>query len=172
MKMPVITPLIVVLSLTACAAGAPAKPADFSLTLNWHSGSLPEPYAYAYTLRIGPGLGGELVYHPGGCSGEWRAEFGMTDGRLNALYQFLADNNALRSRWQEGDPIDGAPWTTIQLRAGGRDYTIPAVSELTETERSLVERIIGEIRDCVPDEVWEEMDAHQARVESEFFNSQ
>jgi len=172
MKWLFIAPLIVLLSVAACAQGTTKKPADFSLALDWHSGSLPEPYAYAFALRLGPGPDGELVYRPGGQSGEWQTKFNLPEGRLDALYQFLAENKALRSRWQEGDPVDGAPWTAIQMRENGRGHTIPTASELSETERGLVEHIIAEIRDCVPPEVWEEMEARQARVESEFFNGQ
>src|SRR5690554_3169233 len=42
----------------------PAVPADFQIEYEWHEGSLPPPYHYEYTIRIGPGAQGEIVFLP------------------------------------------------------------------------------------------------------------
>jgi len=172
LKLAQISILILVLMAIVCAKSEPQKPANFRLTLYWHSGTLPQPFNYPYTLQIGPGAGGDLTYRTGDNSREWRTEFNLSEQRLNQLYFLLIECDALRSNWETGDPIDGAAWTSIQVQAAGRECHIPGLSELSQSERELVEEIIREIYGSVPAEIWQRMVVRQSQAESGFFEGQ
>jgi hypothetical protein len=162
------------LALGACARMPAARPDDFSLTLDWDTGALPPPYHYSYTVIIGPGLQSVLTYQSGYASEDqvevWKKEFTLETKDLDALYKTMAEKGMLSSNWPTGQPLLGGKSTSIVITASGREYHIPGVSELAQSEREKVEAIIEVIRGFVPQTIWDEMAARQAAFEAGFKN--
>ena len=65
-----------------------SRPEDFTLQYDWCAGSMPPPYHYEYTIRIGPDLQGEIVFHPdypGLGAPEWIESFDVAEESLDVL---------------------------------------------------------------------------------------
>ena len=56
------------------------------------------------------------------------------------------------------------------ITASGKDYHVPSVSELTQSERDKVEAIIDTIRGYVSQAIWDEMNECQTEFEEGFEN--
>jgi hypothetical protein len=162
---------LVLFGITGCSKQTTGKPPDFSATLDWQTGSLPQPYQYSYRVLIGPLPGGELHYTSADNSKQLTEPFTVTEEQLSELYKYLVDRGALRSNWNKGDPIDGGPVTYISIIAGKKNFFIPERSELAENERSLVDDLVAEIRSIVPKPLWEEMNRLQLECEIGFENN-
>ncbi|MDP2965526.1 MAG: hypothetical protein Q8N39_05730 [Pelolinea sp.] len=162
------------LALNACARMPAARPDDFSLTLDWGTGALPPPFHYSYTIAIGPNLVGKFTYQPGYGPEDsveiWKTDFNLESNDLDALYSTLAEKGMLCSSWSTGQPLLGGKSTSLIITASGKDYHVPSVSELTQSERDKVEAIIDTIRGYVPQAIWDEMNECQAEFEEGFEN--
>jgi len=162
---------LVIFGITSCSKQTAGKPPDFSITLDWQTGSLPQHYQYSYRVLIGPLPGGELHYTSADKSKQLTESFTVTEEQLLELYTYLVDRGALRSNWNKGDPIDGGPVTHILIAAGKKKFFIPERSELAENERSLVDDLVAEIRSVVPKPLWEEMNRLQLEYVIGFENN-
>ena len=68
-------------------------PKDLTLQYDWGAGSMPPPYHYEYTIRIGPGLQGEIVFYPdypGQGTPVWTEPFDADQEALDALYALVS----------------------------------------------------------------------------------
>jgi hypothetical protein len=162
------------LALGACARVPGGRPDDFGLILDWDTGALPPPYHYSYTIAIGPGLVGQFSYQPGYAPEDqvaaWDKEFSLESKDLDALYKTLAEKGMLRENWATGQPLLGGQGSNLDITASGKEYHIPSVSVLTRSERDKVETVIEIIRGYVPQSIWDEMAARQAKFKAGFMN--
>ncbi len=160
------------LSLTACARMPTARPEDFSLTLEWDTGSLPPPYHYTYIISIGPDLISKFSFQPGyapeNSDKRWVTTFELQSKDLDSLFKTLAEKEILRSKWSTDQPLLGGQGTSLVITADGEKYTIPSVSILTRAESEKIEEVIKIIRDYVPKTIWNEMNARRAEFEARF----
>lgn len=148
--------------LSGCSNQPAGKPPDFSLSLYWHTGTLPEPHNYSYSINIGPLTGGELHYQSGDSTKNYSADYTISEEDLDELYDLVIGLGLLRNKWEKGDPLDGAPATIITITSGGKKYTIPEISELAEDERILTDKLVNKIEALVPPDLWEEMHSIQS----------
>ncbi|HUV15202.1 MAG TPA: hypothetical protein VMW28_01395 [Pelolinea sp.] len=164
--------VILLLIFSSACGKLPAEyPADFSLTLDWNTGALPPKYHYRTTVTIGPGSQGEFSYHPGYEEESeyiWASSFDLTETQLQALYRYLKENNVMRERWKTGQPLIGGQGTSIIINAYGKEYHVPSVSEINQSDRQLIDTTIEVIRSYVPQEIWNEMDARQAEYDKNY----
>lgn len=161
-----ITGLIVLLSfLSACGQIPSERPSDFSLSLDWDTGSLPPQYRYAYVISIGPGSLGQLFYQVGydsqDQSRQWITDFSLSDDELDDLYAFLKEEGVFEIHWETGQPLLGGSTTALILTAYGNEYRVPNLAELSDHQQEQAEAIIEGIRSFVPQEIWDEMQEHQ-----------
>jgi hypothetical protein len=157
--------------ITSCNSNPSLCPDDFSLTLNWNTGALPPQYYYTYTIKMNPQGKTEFSYQPGYESNNadnWQTDFTLTPQQMDELYQFLEENNVLRSNWKKGQPMLGGSGTSIQINAGGKEYLIPSVSSMEQTDREIVYAVMDRINELVPREIWDEMNARQLQVEESY----
>src|SRR5687768_8853812 len=96
MKDDLFTKLLCLLLLFSfgCATSTEMKPrpADFRVQYHWSEGSLPPPYHSEYTIRLGPGLQGEIEFQPDYPSGDtpiWIETFEIEDEDLEKLYALM-----------------------------------------------------------------------------------
>ena len=157
---------------TACAAEPVQRPEDFSLTFGWNTGALPPQYFYSYTISVEPDGTGKLTYQPGyqldNTENFWQTEFNLTNKQMDDLYQYLLDNDLLRSSWKEGEILLGSSGTSISITANGKEFLVPSISKLQQADRLLVNAAMDYIHSLVPQDIWDEMDARQQKYEAEF----
>lgn len=136
-----------------------SAPADFSVRYHYDVGSLPPPYHYAYTVRIGPGAQGEVEYEQS-YEGEegydtWTEPFSISGEEVEALYDLMVEQGVFARSWQQTDdpPVGGdAEW--LDVTAGGKEFSVPsyvagrgaenAIGEVYEAINALVPASIRE----------------------------
>lgn len=166
--------LVLVFGLAGCSrhsgsgpAGSENKPDDFSVTLDWATGPMPDPQMYySYSIQVGPSGEGRLHYQSGDSSLELNADFPICGESLLQLYKLCREQGALKSSREESEPLDGGPDMSIQIFAGGQSYAYNSVSELSENERSIVYTIAEKVREIVPHDLWNEMNQLQLDYET------
>ncbi|MFQ5399434.1 MAG: hypothetical protein ACE5E7_07530 [Anaerolineae bacterium] len=137
------------------------KPDDFRLIYHWRAGSMPPPYHYEYTIHLGPGSSGEIIFHPDYPAHEppvWRETFSITKELLDQLYALMISQNIFRQHWtvKENAPVGGSQdW--LEVIADKHRYNIPARAE----ERERLATIYRAIRDLVPTPIWDGMMARR-----------
>lgn len=174
MKMVSLLLLVLVFGLAGCSrhsgsgsAGSENKPDDFSITLDWATGPMPDPQMYYfYSIQVGPSGEGRLHYQSGDRSLELDAPFSVSDENLLQLYKLCYEQGALSSNREEGEPLDGGPDISIQIFSNGHSYVYPSVSELSESERSIAYLIADKVQKMVPGDLWDEMNQLQLNYET------
>ena len=168
----IFTILICTLVIVACSQLPAERPQDFSLTLEWDTGSLPPQYTYMYVINLGPGLEGELDYRPGydpnDTSQQWVTSFSVKEKQMEDLFTYLQSQDLFRTKWKQGEIMEGSPGTNLILFAYGKEFHVPSASELDRSEFAQVDTSIEAIRALVPKTIWDEMDARQTEYETNF----
>ena len=140
---------------------------DFTLQYDWCAGSMPPPYHYEYTIHIGPGLEGEIVFHPdypGLGAPEWMEPFGVAEESLNALYS-LVKEQVLSREWVKVE--DGAVGGSLEWMSGtvdGRRFRVPSRVE----EEEALELVYAAIKVLVPDAIWTKLRAQREQYERDY----
>ena len=81
----------------------PSAPADLTLAYEYRAGSMPPPYHDEYTVTIGPGTNGTIVYrpdYPSDTTPTWTVPLAVTVAQLDSLYSFLKTHKLLRTDWR------------------------------------------------------------------------
>lgn len=156
---------------SGCSNTSPERPSDFCISLDWNTGALPPQYYYSYTIEIQPSGEGVFVYQAGYEGDEslrWQTGFMLDGKQMDDLYTFLRENDLLRSKWAEGQPLLGGSGTSIRITADGKEFLIPSISELEQDDRKTVQKAIDTINQLVPQEIWDEMNARQDAYENSY----
>lgn len=147
-------------------------PSDFSVSYEWRAGSMPPPYHYEYTVRIGPGAMGEIVYLPDYGSSKppvWTEAITVTNKQLDDLYKLVVDHKLLQEKWGnvEDAPVGGSvQWA--EITSGGKTYKIP--TELKGFQRSGADKLYEAVKALVPQETWNKMEALREQYQQEYQN--
>ncbi len=168
--------LLLIFGLAGCSrqpgigsAGSENMPDDFSVTLDWATGPMPDPQMhYFYSIQVGPSGKGRLDYQSGDRSLELDALFSVGEENLLQLYTLCYEQGALNSNREESEPLDGGLDISIQIFANGHSYVYPSVSELSENERSIASLIADKMQKLVPDDLWDEMNLLQLDYEASY----
>jgi len=152
------------LLLSACQPAMPAsRPADFAVVYEWQEGSLPPPYHYAYTLRIGPGESGSIAYQPDYAFSNppvWTEPLALSAADLDALYALAVARGVLRERWADvDDPPVGGEVEWAEITVDGRVYALPA--HVSAADQEAVQAVYAAIRALVPAAIWEKLEAQR-----------
>jgi hypothetical protein len=137
-----------------------AMPDDFCVVYHWEEGSVPPPYHYEYTLRLGPGPEGKVTFwpdYPQHNPEVWHATFPLAPDALPGLYSLLVMHGLLQARWRrpERAPVGGSlEWA--EVTAGGRRLQFPAV--LAPRDAARLRPFYDAVRAAAPESVWREMD--------------
>ena len=129
-------------------------PEDFSLKYEWREGSLPPPDHYEYTIYLGPGGEGELVFYPDYPMynpPKWSEQFRIDKAALERLYGLMEERGIFSRRWTETDEATGGALESVRIRADGREFTVPGGIEEAED----VKEVYRFIRSVVPEKIWD-----------------
>ncbi len=131
------------------------RPDDFRIVYHWREGSLPPPDHYEYTVSLGPGTQGEIVflpdypmYHPP----TWKEKFDIDSPALDRLYQLMVDKGLFcKNRPETQNDAVGGSLEWMEIHAGGKQLTVPAWAQDTEG----LDETYRYIRSRVPKKVWD-----------------
>lgn len=137
------------------------RPADFAVQYDWREGSVPPPYHYEYTIRIGPGPEGTVVFVPDYPMHDppvWKETFPVDTSALDHLYHLMAVRDTFRATWTElADPPVGGSLEWMRVTAAGKTCEVPSQIEETDT----LADVYKAIRDLVPRSTWAQLMAKQ-----------
>jgi hypothetical protein len=137
-----------------------SRPEDFAIQYDWCAGSMPPPHHYEYTIRIGPGLRGEIVFYPdypGQGTPVWTEPFEVNEGAFNALCA-LVEERVLSREWIVVE--DGAVGGSLEWMSGtadGQRFRVPSRIE----EEEALEPVYAAVKALVPDTIWTELRAQR-----------
>ncbi len=148
------------------------QPADFSVDYEWRAGTMPPPYHYEYSILIGPGEQGQIVYQPDYDSENvptWSEEFTVTRQQLSDLYNLVVDRKLLREKWGKvTDPPVGGSLQWAEITAHGKTYKIP--SHLQGFQEEAAGTLYEAVRGMVPQETWDKLEARRQRYMEDYQN--
>ncbi|MBC8507499.1 MAG: hypothetical protein ISR58_02840 [Anaerolineales bacterium] len=163
--------LIAILFLTGCTVSDPLpvltetpfskiRPDDFQVEYYWETGALPPPYFYSYTITIGPGALGEIIFvadYKDEGPPIWVEKIAISDAELDDLYVRIFDMSLVEESWQQTDDIpDGGSANKLSVTAYGQDFSIP--SYVADEEQAQAARVLFEyIEGLVSQEIWEKL---------------
>jgi hypothetical protein len=132
------------------------KPADFSLEYEWEKGSVPPPHHYEYTIRIGPGSQGEILFLPDYLSNNppiWRETFNVSDEVSSDLYALMAKKGIFSIDWRQMDPPPvGGSINRLKVTAHGAQFSVPNL--VIQKQSKACSEVYSAIRYVVPETVW------------------
>jgi len=162
--------ILMTIALASCTPGDNNTPSDFSLELTWNTGSLPPEYTYSYVITVGPELKGTLEYQLGYDDttnvNKYSEDFQITQEDLAQLYNDLQD--MFREDWKVGETMEGGPGASLTLSAYDKQFLVPSLSELSGDDYARMDAAIETIREVVPVELWQELQARQQIYEEEY----
>jgi hypothetical protein len=151
----------------------PSAPADLALTYEYRAGSIPPPYHDEYTVTIGPGPNGNVVYrpdYPSDTTPTWTVPLSVTGAQLDSLYSFLKTHKLLRTNWRTTSvPSVGGSVRWATYTAGGVTYEIPADLDLTETDPSALYDYVSQ--ELVPQSIWTSLNEQRTRYQDNYPNN-
>jgi len=135
-------------------------PPDLTIRYEWDSGSLPPPFHFEYTIRIGPGNQGEIEYRPGYPTDqppEWVEVFTVSENRLEQLHRFLIDNMIPARHWQTlSEGFLGGSDANLSGTIGDEHFSIPG--NLIPDNNAVIAPLYTLIQNSVPQSIWKQMD--------------
>jgi hypothetical protein len=141
-----------------------SRPQDFTIQYDWCEGSVPPPYHYEYTIRIGPGPEGEMVFYPdypGHGTPVWAEPFDVGEEPLDGLYTLVAER-VLGKEWVEiRDGTVGGSLEWLKGTANGKSFRVPS----RIAEPGAVAPVYAAIKALVPDAVWAKLTAQREQYE-------
>lgn len=155
------------------ATMTPAKssaPADLALTYEYRAGSMPPPYHDEYTVTIGPGPTGNLVYrpdYPSDTTPTWTVPLTVTVAQLDSLYSFLKTHNLLRTNWRTTSvPSVGGSVRWATFTVSGVTYEIPTSLDPAETDPSALYDFVTQ--ELVPQSVWNSLNQQRTEYQNNY----
>jgi hypothetical protein len=134
---------------------------------DWCAGSMPPPHHHEYTIRVGPGLQGEIVFYPdypGENTPVWTEPFEVCEEALDGLCALVAAR-VLNREWAKVD--DGAVGGSLQWMSGtvdGQRFKIPSRVEGKEA----LQPVYDAVKALVPDAIWTKLQAQREQYERNY----
>jgi hypothetical protein len=140
---------------------------DLTLQYNWCAGSMPPPHHYEYTIRIGPGLQGEIVFYPdypGQDTPVWMEPFEVNEGAFSALYVLVVER-VLGRGWVKIE--DGTVGGSLEWMSGmvdGQRFHVPSRVE----EGEALAPVYAAVKALVPDAIWTKLRVQREQYERDY----
>jgi hypothetical protein len=146
------------------------RPGDLSIQYDWCEGSVPPPYHYEYSVRIGPGAEGKVIFcpdYPGADVPVWREAFEVAPHVLDTLYALMVEVEVFQKHWTRiEDAAVGGSLEWLTGTAHGAQFRIP--SRIQEAEA--VQGIYRAIKAAVPETVWARLMSRQEQYEQDYLD--
>src|SRR4051812_12998157 len=132
------------------------RPVDFTVNYKWRAGSMPPPFHYEYSVVIGPGTEGKVVYTPNYPSDgvpTWTETFSVTSEQLDQLYNLVLAKKVFATNWQrmQDFPVGGSQeWADVT--ANGREISIPEFVQSPDDVAAGA--IYSTVKEFVPQAIW------------------
>jgi hypothetical protein len=128
---------------------------------------MPPPYHYEYTIRIGPGPVGEVVFHPdypGQNTPVWTEPFEVSEAALGALYALLTERVLGREFAKIEDGPVGGSLEWMSGTADGEPFRVPSQIEKPEA----TEPVYAAIKELVPRDLWDSLLTRREQYEQDY----
>jgi hypothetical protein len=148
------------------------RPADFSVQYEWREGNSPSSYCYAYAIRIGPGIQGEVSSpdHLSNNPSVWTETFSVEDEDLEKLYTFMSEKGMFTKSWpQEDIPSADESVEWLEVTAHGEHFLVPRYVA-GEKEAEAIQEVYAAIHSLVPGTVRAKLCSQREQYEQGFLN--
>ena len=128
---------------------------------------MPPPYHYEYTIRIGPGLQGEVIFYPdypGQDTPVWTEPFEVSEAVLEALYGLVSEHVLGRELAKMEDGPVGGSLEWMSGTVDGEPLRVPA--QVEDSER--VAPVYAAIKELVPRDIWDSLLARREQYERDY----
>ncbi|MGD9146677.1 MAG: hypothetical protein PVI80_14025 [Anaerolineae bacterium] len=143
---------------------------SLEIRYEWQEGSIPPPYHYEYTIRIGPGLHGAIEFRPDYEFNDppiWRESFTLSTPQLATLYELMKAQGVIDREWQRGAGFSvGGRVERLEGTVGEQVFSIP--SELDPEDAAAISPVYRAIRSLVPESIWTELMSRRSQYEQEY----
>jgi len=133
------------------------RPEYFSIQYWWREGSVPPPYHYEFSIYLGPGSKGKIVFYPDYPMDNppvWTETFSVDDKALNELYTLTIEKGLFNKRWTEiEDPPVGGSLEWLEVVAHEDHIIVPSAIN----ESQVVNDVYTVIRSLVPKRIWSKL---------------
>jgi len=151
-------------------ADSSQKPGDFSFDFRWNVGALPPPYHYSYEILVAADGNGQFIYQEG-YEGEDAKEpvvsdFTLSQEQLIQLYEMMLQNDLLRVKWEEGEPLLGAPSSAMRITAAGKEHGVPSDATMKDEDRKAVTGVYDFLRTLLPQSIWDDLAIRREQADS------
>jgi hypothetical protein len=143
-------------------------PPDFQVDYYWDSGvsNIGPDYLSCHVLLLATDAGtiNCTMGHPSSSQQQdWVETFDVTADDLQVLYTRMHEAGLFTRTWQQADPIPGVSGGPgVRVVAGASDYRVPsALADPRDTDSIAI--VYEEIRRMVPETIWQDLEARQAR---------
>jgi hypothetical protein len=147
------------------------RPEDFCIQYWWREGSMPPPYHYEYSICLGPGSAGKIVFYPDYPMEEppvWTETFSIDDKVFNELYSSVVEKGLFKKRWTDiEDPPVGGSLEWMEVVAERNRVMVPGAIKEAQT----VADIYVMVRDLVPAQIWSELMRKRDEYEREYLEN-
>ena len=132
---------------------------DLRISYHWQEGSVPPPYYYEYTIRVYPGLKGEIEFQPDydpNSPPVWNRNFTLTPDDLAPIVTMLEKNQLLNERrLQSKEPFVGGAIEYAEINYCGRNIYLnrQGAADLA----NIVDQVFRSFKSLVPDSIWLEL---------------
>jgi hypothetical protein len=131
---------------------------------------MPPPFHYEYSIRIGPGTEGQVVYRPDYPSEgipTWTETIDLTRQQLADLYALAVDRKLLRENWgRVEDPPVGGSVQWAEITSGGKTYKIP--TQLQGFQESAAAQLYEAVKALVPQATWDKLEAQREQYVQDY----
>jgi hypothetical protein len=137
------------------------RPTDFQTRYDWSAGSVPPPLHYSYTINLGPGQKGEILFTPDYATNDpptWQEAFGVDEGKLETLYTLMAEQKVFTADWEASKParrLTGGRSESLKGIANGNEFAVPYWGA------AFVREVYNSILALVPKPVWDKLNGQR-----------
>ena len=148
-----------------------ARPKDFSIQYWWREGSLPPPNHYEYSIHLGPGFKGKIIFYPDYLMDKppvWTETFNVDDKALDKLYELIVEKELFNKRWTEiEDPPVGGSLEWLEVVAHENHTIVPSAIN----ESPVVNDVYSMISSLVPRQIWTKLTHQHDQYQREYLKN-
>ena len=127
---------------------------------------MPPPYHYEYSIYLGPGPEGKIVFYPDYPMDKppvWTETFRVDDKALDELYASIIEKELFNRRWTEiEDPPVGGSLEWLEVVTHEDHMVVPSAINESETVNS----VYSMIRSLVPVSIWSKLMRRRKQYET------
>ncbi len=132
---------------------------------------MPPPYHYQYSIHLGPGSEGKIIFYPDYPMDNppvWTETFIVGNKALDGLYTLIMEKGLFNTRWTEiEDPPVGGSLEWLEVVADEDHIMVPSAINESVT----VNNLYSSIRSLVPTWIWSKLMHQRDQYQSEYLKN-